>query len=158
MADIKTKYGTSNQPVTLTLSSLANNGARASAYIDNSTNLYQDVLFSLTVKSGTVATGGYVAIYAYATVDSGANYTDGATGLDAGITLASPNNLKPIGIINTPTGGAVYKSGPFPIAAAFGGNIPERWGIVVENKTGGTLDATESNHSKVYQGVYSQAI
>jgi hypothetical protein len=43
------------------------------------------------------------------------------------------------------------------VAAAFGGVLPERWGIIVENKTGGALDSTEGNHAKLWQGVLGQS-
>lgn len=159
MADIKQKYGTSNQAITCTLASLANNAARASTYVDNATNLFMDALVSINIKtgaSGTVSTG-YVNVYAYGTSDGGTNYTENATGSDAAITLVSPTNLKLIGIINCVANATTYKSGPFSVAQAFGGQLPERWGIVIENKTGGAFDSTEGNHIKVYQGVLAQS-
>lgn len=159
MADIKAKFGTSGQTITCTLASLTNNSARASTALDNSTNVYLDALVFLSIKSGAsgTATTGYANIYAYGTADGGTNYTESATGSDAGITLVSPTNLKLIGIINIVANSTTYKAGPYSVAAAFGGILPEKWGIVVENKTGGTLDGTEGNHLKIYQGVYAQS-
>lgn len=159
MADITAKYGTSNQTITVTLASLTNNSTRASTYIDNSSNLFLDALVFLNIKTGASGTSstGYVNIFAYGTSDGGSNYTENATGSDAAITLVSPTNLKLIGIINCVSNATTYKSGPLSVASAFSGVLPERWGIVVENKTGGTLDATEGNHLKIYQGVYAQS-
>lgn len=158
MADIKNKYGTSNQTLTITLASLANAASRASTAVDNSSTLYQDALVSLSIKtgaSGTAATGS-VVVYAYGTVDGGTNYTEGATGSDAALTLVSPTNLRMVGLISTPANATTYKAGPFSIAQAFGGVLPERWGIVVQNSTGAALDSTEGSHLKVWQGVLSQ--
>lgn len=93
-----------------------------------------------------------MAVYAYGTADGGSNYSEGATGSDAGITLTSPPNVKLIGIINVVANSTTYKSGPFSVAQAFGGVLPEKWGIIVENKTAATLDASVG--SAIYQGVY----
>lgn len=156
MADFKTKYGASNQAITITFTSLANNGARQSTPIDNSSNLYKNALVSVKVKSnssGTVATG-YVNVYAYGTTDGGSTY-GGVTGtVDGGVTLTSPPNLRLIGVINVVANSTVYESGPFSVASAFGGELPEKWGIVIENKSGATLDAAIG--SAWYQGVYEQ--
>lgn len=160
MSDIKSKYGTSNQTITITVASLTNTSARESTAIDNSSNLYLDALvFIPKIKSGgsgTTATGS-VEIFAYGSGDGGSNYSDGATGSDAGITLTSPPNLRLIGVVNMVANSTTYKAGPFSVAAAFGGVLPDHWGIVIRNSTGGTLDATGSNHAIVYQGVYAQA-
>lgn len=160
MSDIKEKLGSSNQTLTITIASLANNGARESTVVDNSTNLFLDALVQLKIKSPAASTAatGYVNVYAYGTADGGTNYGDGATGSDAGITLTNPTNLRLIGIINIVANGVTYKSNPMSVAQAFGGVLPEKWGIVLENKTGGTLDATGGNHSAFYQGVYAQAV
>lgn len=160
MADIKSKYGTSNQALTITVASLANNGARESTVVDNTSNLFLDALLFLKIKSPAASTAatGYVNVYAYATADGGTNYTEGATGSDAGITLVSPTNLRLVGSMSIVADATTYRGGPFSIAAAFGGVMPDKWGIVLENKTGGTLDTTGGNHSIHYQGVYAQSV
>lgn len=154
---VKEAFGTNNQPIVCTLASLANNGARASTAIDNSTNLYLDALVQITVKTGAsgTATTGTVNVYAYGTADGGTTYSDGASGTDGGITLTAPPNATLIGIINAVVNATTYKGPPMSVAAAFGGILPDHWGIIVENKTGGALDATEGNHAKIYQGVYA---
>lgn len=159
MADIKLKYGTAGQTITLTLASLANNAARASTYVDNATTLYQDALVQLKVKTGAsgVATTGSVAVYAYGSVDGGTTYSEGATGSDAALTLVSPTNLRLIGLFSAVANATTYISSPMSVAQAFGGILPQRWGIVVLNSTGAAFDATEGSHAKLYQGVLSQA-
>lgn len=159
MADIKQKFGTAGQTFTCTLASLANNSARQSTEIDNSSNLFVDALVMLKVKSGASGTSasGYVAVWAYASVDGGTTRTENAGISDAAITLVSPTNLRLLGVINVVANATTYYGGPFSVASAFGGVIPQYWGIVIENKTGGTLDSTEGSHAKLWQGVYAQA-
>lgn len=156
MSDIKQKFGTSNQSITCTITSLANNGQRQSTVVDNSSNVFEDALVFVTVKSAAASTSstGYVVVYAYGTVDGGSNYTEGASGSDGSITLTAPPNVRQIGAINVVANSTTYKGGPFSVAAAFGGVLPEKWGIIVENKSGATLDASVG--SAIYQGVYSQ--
>ena len=156
--DIKLKYGTSGQTITVTLASLANNGVRESTVIDNSTNLFIDALVGGKIKSPATATSttGYVTIYAYGTVDGGTLYSEEATGTDAAITLTSVPNLKIIGTINIVANATTYNFGPFSVASAFNGILPDHWGLIFENKTAGTLDSTGSNHSVKYQGVCNQ--
>lgn len=154
----KMQYGTSNQSITCTVTSLANNGARASTAVDNTSNLFLEALVFVKVKSAGSSTSstGTVNVYAYGTADGGTTYTDGATGTDAGITLTSPPNARLIGIINVVANSTTYNAGPFPVSLAFGGTLPDHWGIVVENKTGATLDASVG--SSWYQGAYVQGI
>lgn len=44
------------------------------------------------------------------------------------------------------------------VAVAFGGVMPDHWGIDIENQSGGTLDATGSNHAALYQGIKAEVI
>ncbi len=153
----KSQYGSNNQAITCTITSLANNGQRSSAAVDNTSNLYLDALVQVIIKSnasGTSATG-YVNVYAYGTADGGTSYPDG-TGSDAGVTLTSPPNLRLIGVINVVANATTYKSEPMSVAAAFGGILPDHWGIVIENKTAATLDASVG--SAFYQGIYQQGV
>lgn len=157
MSDIKVAFGTNGQSITCTITSLANNGQRQSTVVDNTTNLYLDALVTVRVKAAAASTSstGFVRVYAYGTVDNGTLYTDGATGSDGSITLTNPPNMRLIGVISVVADSATYVGGPFSVAAAFGGILPAKWGIVVENKTGATLDA--STGEAKYQGVYQTA-
>jgi hypothetical protein len=146
------KYGTSNQAITCTITSLANNGLRQSTAVDNSSNLFQDAVVHVKVKANAAGTSstGYVNIYIYGTADGGTTYGDTVTGTDGAVTLTNPPNLKLLGIINVVANAATYNAN-FSIFAALG-FMPEKWGIVVENKTGAALDASVGN--AFYQGVY----
>jgi hypothetical protein len=156
-ADIKSKYG-SPATITCTLASLTTTSARSCLAVDNTSNLYLDVLVQVQIKSGAASTSttGYVNIYAYGTADGGTTYAEGA-GTDAAITLTVPPNVKLIGRLNVVANAVTYKSEPFSVAAAFGGVLPQKWGIIVENQSGGTLDSTEGSHLKLYQGVLAQS-
>jgi len=155
---IESKYGTNNQTITCTFTSLTNNSQRQSTAIDNTSNVFLDALVQIKIKSnasGTAATGA-VNVYAYGTSDGGTDYSDGATGTDGSITLTSPPNMRLIGVINVVANSTTYIGGPFSVAQAFGGRLPDHWGIVIENKTSATLDASVG--SAWYQGILQQTV
>ncbi len=156
--DLKAKYGSNNQALTLTIASLANDAARGSTAVDNTSNLFLDVLFRLKVKTAAASTSatGYVLIYAYASVDGGTTYDYAFGGSDAAITLTEPPNIKQLGSVSCIANATTYYSPLLSVAAAFGGVVPAFWGIVIVNKTGATLDSTGGNHSAIWQGVYAQ--
>lgn len=145
-------YGTQGQAITITLASLANATLRQSAVIDNSVALHHDALVEISIKTGAsgVSTTGYVDVYAYGTANNGTTYSGGATGADAAFTNAG--NIKRLGRISAVAAATSYTD-VFSVAAAFGGVLPQKWGIIVDNETGAALDSTEANHLKVYQGV-----
>jgi len=159
MSDEKTGYGSDAQTITITIASLANAAARESTVVDNTSNKFEDALVGIKIKSGGSGTAstGQVYVYAYGTADTGTpTYMDNVTGSDAAITLTVPPNLRLIGILNVVANSTTYK-GLFPVARAFDGILPEKWGIVIQNNCGGTLDATGSNHAAFYQGIYRTA-
>lgn len=160
MSIIKPLYGSNNQAITVTLASLANAAARASTAVDNTSNLFLDALVTVKVKSGaaSVSANGFVNIYAYGSVDGGSSYPEAITGTDAALTLVSPTNLRLIGTINVVANATSYESEPMSVANAFGGVLPDHWGIVVENQSGAALDSTEGNHLKIYQGMQGQVV
>jgi hypothetical protein len=154
MASVKSAYGTNNQAITCTITSLGNTNQRQSTAIDNTSNDWLDALVFLKIKSNAsgVSATGFINVYAYGTADGGTTYTDGATGTDGSITLTSPPNMRLIGVINVVADSTTYEAGPFSVAQAFGGILPDHWGIVVENLSGAALDGTTA--SAWYQGVY----
>jgi hypothetical protein len=141
--------------------------ARASTVIDNTTNLFLDALVELQLQTvtGTLGTNPVIYVYAYALSYNG-NYTDGVSGTDEAFTLPATPNLKLIQIINylssayvisSPT--TVYSS-PFSIATAFGGILPPKWGIVVNNQTGLALAGTagqQVDNIASYTGIQVQS-
>lgn len=160
MSDIKTKYGTSNQAITITLNALADDGYRASTAIDNSSNLFLDALVQLKVNvtAGAPAGDKNCLIYAFGTVDGGTTYSGGATGSDAAYGGAAGqliDNCPPLGIVTLDAQNETFESDVFSIASAFGGVMPDHWGIIVMNQSGQALAAV--GNSAFYQGVYAQA-
>jgi hypothetical protein len=155
MASVKSAYGSNNQAITCTLTALANAAQRQSTAVDNTSNDFLDALVFLKLKSHASSTlaSGYVNVYAYGTADGGTTYTDGATGTDGAITLTAPPNMRLIGTINIVANSVTYDGGPFSVASAFGGVLPDHWGIVVENLSGAAFDASVA--SAWYQGVFA---
>jgi hypothetical protein len=163
MADIKAKYGAAGQAITITLAGLAQNAARASAAISNETDLFLDVLVQLKIQLGTGTLGSDKAIYVYAYGTAEGDPVDvwGDTdldGTDKAITMDDPTNLRLIGVMNARASAEVIESAPMSLAAAFGGLLPRKWGIVVYNRTNIAFDGTEANHKKLYQGLYGQSV
>lgn len=156
MSDIKTAYGSNGQTITITLTSLGATSARESTVIDNTSNLFLDALVQVTTKTGagSPANDKALYVYAYGTVDNGTTYPDTVTGSDAAITLNSPTQLRLIGTLAMPSTATTYKSPPMSVAAAFGGVLPAKWGIVCLNSST-ALSATGGDHAVKYQGVYS---
>lgn len=162
MADIKTAYGTSGQVITVTLTSLADSSTagRESTSISNTSDKFLDVLIHGKIKtqnSGSIAAPSACFVYAYASADGGTDWPDTVTGTDAAITMNSPTQLKLLGVIYAAAIDTQYKGGPWSLAALYGGRMPEKWGIVVQNDTGTALSATSSDHVFEYQGVYATA-
>jgi hypothetical protein len=128
----------SSTALVITLDALADSAARECTAVDNTTTLFQDALVSLEIPLVGGTPSNYQAIYlfAYGSQD-GTNFGDNATGTDAALTMRAPTNLRNIGGIQTPTLGALtWKSQPISVARAFGGILPPKWGIVVQNLTG----------------------
>jgi hypothetical protein len=160
MAEIKNKYGTSNQAITITLNSLANDGKRESTAVDNSTNLFFDALVQVKIATNASndSTGDKsVYIYAYGTADGGTTYSGNASGTDSsfGTDPQQLANCKLIAVIYAPTKNMTYESDLMSIANAFGGKLPEKWGIVGHNMTGYALNS--SGNGAFYQGVLAQS-
>ncbi len=160
MADIKAKYGSSNQAITITLANLADNAHRESTAVDNTVNCFLDALVQLKihVTEGAPAGEKTVLVYAYGTADGGTTYSGGATGSDAdygGSAGQLADNLRMIGVLACDADEETFESDVFSVANAFGGKLPDHWGIVVKNQLGAALSA--SGHSAFYQGIYGQS-
>ena len=159
MADIKSKYGASNQAITITLTGLADDGVRASTVVDNSANLFLDALVQLKINTGNVgapAGDKNCLVYAYGTADGGTTYSGGATGADAdygGVAGQLIDNCPMLGIVTVDAQNETFESDVFSVASAFGGVLPQKWGIIVMNQIGQALGSS----SAFYQGVMAQS-
>ena len=160
MADIKTKYGTSNQSITITLNGLADNAYRQSAANNNSVNLYLDILVQLKIDTGNVgppAGESNVLVFAFGSADGGVTNSGGAGVGDAaygGVAGQLIDNAKLLGTIAVDAQNETFESDCFSIASAFGGVVPMIWGIIVLNQIGQALGA---GSAAFYQGVMAQS-
>lgn len=149
MSTIKNAYAAA-AALTCTLTSLADNGARESTVVDNTSNLYLDALLRIKTN-GLAGSTGLMNVWAYAALGD-TDYTDGATGSDAGFTAANIQNAKLVAVIQM-NGTTAVIAGPVSVAAAFGGVLPDKWGLIFENKSGAALSATAGDHVVEYEGI-----
>lgn len=148
--DVKQSNAASTS-LTITATTLANAAARESTAVDNGTNLYLDAIVRVTATVGTVANPKEVRVYVYGSED-GSVYEDPATGTDAAITLEDPPVTKLARVIPTPTSTKAYEA-LFSVAQCFGGVMPRKWGIIVENQTGAAFTAFSASFTGIYQNV-----
>jgi hypothetical protein len=153
MADIKTAYG-SKTAITMTLTSLGNGSARESTAIDNTgaSAKFLDARVRVQSKGQTSGTG-LVDFYVYSALGD-TTYTDSATGSDAAFTAANRRNARYAGSIQLNAGTTAERL-EFSIAQAFGGVMPDKWGLIAVNNSGAALSATAGDHVIEYQGVYT---
>lgn len=131
-----------------------------SAVVDNSTNKYVDALVSGVWTSGTTPTANtYVHIYVYAQQDDTPTYQDVFDGTSSAETVTSSGVLsgvvRRIGTlnVNANTSNRAYYLAPTSVAQAFGGVLPQRWGLFIAHNTGVNSNTTAGNHVWKYQGV-----
>lgn|SRR5574338_370708 len=120
-----TLNATNSQPITITLTSVANSATATSSAIDNSTNKYLSALVKVQIKTnaaGTSSTGSCSVVLIRST-DGGATYDDGAF---LGSLPAVANATTYTRIFST------EQLGP----------IGTHWKIAVTNNSGATLDAS----------------
>ena len=144
-------YGTSNQSITCTFATLGSASQRQSASISNGTTLFTDVLVQVAAETASsgLATSPYVDVYAYASTNGGTNFTGACSGSDAAYSGPLTSLVK-LGRITFTTTSQTLTGGPWSVAMAFGGSLPQQWGIVIDNETGAALAAGTA----WYQGAY----
>lgn len=155
-------YGTSTSiTIGSAIGGLANSTTsvvQTEAVTTPTTNNIVDCIVRVTIKgAGTVASPFAANVFVFGSED-GTTFPDDATATvtTGALTLsANGSNLtaKFLGQVAVPTA-ASYDSQPWSIAAAFGGILPRKWGLIIQNQTGASLDATASNHTASYTPVY----
>lgn len=146
--------------LTMTLASLASDtnlvAGRESTAVDNGSGGDDaiDCLVGGKVTTGTTPTAArQIEVWLYGMYD-GTEYSGGATGSDANLTPDAKSLLKLLTIIPTVnTSDKAYRWGPFSVAQAFGGVMPQKWGVYIVQNTGANLNATGGN-----QEVYKQTV
>lgn len=132
---------------------------RQSTVIDNTSNLYDDVLVSGKITVGTTPTiNTQIQIYIYG-LDNTPNYPDTFDGTDADKSITSAGvrdgmlKLGAILNVDTTTSNRTYYIAPFSVAQLFGGVVPPYWGVYVSHNTGVALNSTGSNHALRFNGI-----
>lgn len=136
--------------ITVTLTSLGSGSARECTALDNTANKYLDAL----VRVKTNGQGGSTAmldVFAYAALGD-TTYTDGATGTDAAFTAANRLNARYVGSVQMNAATGVIAMLP-SIAAAFGGVLPDKWGLIFVNNSGAALSAVGGDHVVEFEGI-----
>lgn len=163
MATVTTTYAASATitiaPENVATSSSWTAGVESTA-IDNSTNKYVDALVSGVWTCGTTPTANTtVIIYAYAQQDDTPTYQDVFDGTSSAETVTSAGVLagavRLLGVltVDATTSNRAYYLAPTSVAQAFGGVLPQRWGLFIAHNTGVNSNSTAGNHVWKYQGV-----
>jgi len=143
--------------LTVTLNSLANNTANSSVVIDNGTDLNDDLLVhvQVTAASSGVSATGYVEVCVHPSVDDSTSFAGTtATAQASGITKRV-SGFKLAGRIPLTANSQVNELS-FSLASLFGGTMPKRCMVSIENKSGAAL-ASSGNFTKV-QGAQYQSV
>lgn len=145
MATLKLLYSAVQTMVVTALQSLASSATAGwqSAVVDNTTDLYEDALVQVILDFANTAPSADKCAYVFAYSGLETAYADPASGTEGSITLATiasnPQAFRQIGTVPYNTQDAVVESSVMSVAAAFGGVLPPKWGIVVMNYSGAAL-------------------
>ena len=128
--------------------------------IDNSTNKYVDALVSGYWTCGTTPTVNTTCnVYVYAQQDDGPTYQDVFDGTGSAETVTSAGVLNGVVrllgtlTIDATTSNRSYYLAPTSVAQAFGGVLPQRWGLFIAHNSGVNSNTTAGNHVWKYQGI-----
>lgn len=148
MATVLQAFSSVNTMTVTNLHSLASSATAGwqSAVVDNSSTLYLDALVQVVLDFANSAPANDKAVYVFAYAGLETTYTNPASGSEGAITLTSvattAQNLRLIGVMPYNTADEVVESAVFSVAAAFGGVLPTKWGLVLINFTGAALAAS----------------
>lgn len=150
MSTVKQAYGSYTAMTVTNLQSLASSATAGwqSAMVDNQTSeLALDYEIYVKLTTANTAPGSDRAAYVYAVpwIYDGSNWhpSDGGTatlpgGSEATYTIASPNDMKLVGVLNYTTQQMIMQ-GIFNLSSAFGASLPDGWSLVIINFTGAAL-------------------
>lgn len=159
--DITTAYG-SEVALTITLDALAESGTRATGRESTAvtTTSAIDYLVAGMIKTSASATSGeIIEVWAYGEMEDTPTYPGGLTGSDAAATPATPKGtyMRLLASITLDAAGAKqYYFGPVSLAAKFGGNLPDSWGVWVTQSTDQNLDNAGGTNGIWARPVYQQ--
>jgi len=150
MATVGTLYGARTVMAVTALQSLASSATAGwkSVLVDNTSALALDYEIYVSLTTANVAPANDRAMYVYvapAHKDNGGTfrYSDGGTATlptsgDATYTIASPNDLRLVGVLNYTTQQQICQ-GVFNVSNAVGNAMPQGFLIVIVNFSGAAL-------------------
>lgn len=138
MSVIRLLYSNDN-PITITLASLADGSTATSNSINNSANEFISADIQITLKTGgSVDTAnGSVTVSLIRSADGGATFDDSNTNADV------------LGVFDANVASQTYV---FSIDSSRLGTLPNYWKIAITNNSGGVFDSTAGNFTVVYSG------
>lgn len=162
MATLTPSYS-ATAALTITIASLASDtnlvAGREATARDNTSDLFDDVLLSGRITTGTSpTTARRIEVWVIGAMDDAGVWPDVFDGTDSNETATSRAILfgyaKRAAIITTSnTSDQGYWFGPVSVSALFGGVMPTDWTVFVVHNTGVNLNATSGNHYINYTGV-----
>ena len=152
MATVNTYFGTEQNLTITNLNSLASSATAGwqSIRIDNTSELAIDFEIGIKLTMANTAPANDKAVYLYIApcyYDGSTWYQgDGGTatlpgGAEGTYTIASPNDLKLLGVLNYTTQQMVLQ-GTFLLSNVFGMSIPQGFQIIIVNYTGAAIAAS----------------
>lgn len=162
MATFRPLYANSSSLTVTNLQSLGSSTTVfwQSAKQTNASALYDDVLVQVTLKtqnSGSVSAPSCAFIWAVASVDN-STWPDAYTGSEGTFTAQDANGFL-FALLDTIAIGAIntsYGLVPLSLAQAFGGTLPEYWGLVIRNACGTAF--ASSGNAVAIQGVQGEFV
>lgn len=160
MSEILLKYKDPRENIVILLNALADDAYRESDAIDNLKRGLIDALVQVQVRvtAGAPAGDKNCLVYAYGSSAGGLPFSGGARGQDGvfgGNAGQLIDNCPLLGIVTLDAVNEMFTSDCFSIASAFGGVMPEDWGIIVMNQSGQALAA--GGNSAWYQGIIAES-
>lgn len=165
MASVKQALQSEQTMTSTNLQSLASSATAGwgGGVVDNTSDLFLDVLVTITLDPANTAAANSKAFFVYAY--GGTNTNDvgttgassgGAAGSQGALTFpdvtANPVNLPLLGVIPYVSADVTLER-TFSLAQAFGGVLPPFWGVALVNHSGAAL--ASSGNTVKYRGVYA---
>lgn len=163
-ASVKESFGSPTGFTNTNLNTLANSATAGwqSNKIDNSVNLYDDMIVNLVLGSAVWASPKSVYLYAFGLIDeTGTAYTStgaAAPGASEGTltfpdVTANPVVAPLLGVMGLSTASVAVNGGPFAIARCFGGVLTPKNGVGIVNQGGVAFASATANYREVYYTV-----
>lgn len=156
MATVSQSYGSTTTLTVTNLNSLASSATAGwqSAKVSNLSTKAIDYEINVKLTMANTAPANDKSVYVYVcpfyTSDAGTTWyasSQGTTTLPTGsegtTTIASPNNLRLLGILNYTTQNMVLQD-TFNLSNAFGNTMPDGFSIIIINYTGAAISASSN--------------